>query len=136
MNEKIKQQRNLDRFGFKAKTVDRNKQWGYGYFVPSKDNKRCLWYYDGGLRTLDIDPDTICQCTGLNDSSGTPIYENDYLEIVLHGSGEIWDEAALVEYSRLGFVYTCKGEEQPLHHLEFQIAEGLVEVYVVGNKWD
>ena len=69
----------LDRFGFKAKTIDGNKQWGYGYFVPSKDNKRCLWYYDGGLRTLEIDTETISQCTGLEDSEGNLIYENDII---------------------------------------------------------
>lgn len=89
-----------------------------------------------GQSFISIDPKTICMSTGVKDSNGTPIFENDYVEIILKGSGEIWDEAALIEYSRLGFVYTCKDEEQPLHHLEFQMKKELVEVYVVGNKWN
>ena len=128
---------NLDRFSFKAKHT--SGYWIHGEFTKNGfGNFGFQWTRfnvpQGAF--ADIILETCCQCTGLKDSNGTPIFENDYVEILLNGSGEIWEEAALVEYSRLGFVYTCKDEEQPLHHLEFQMKEGLVKVYVVGNKWN
>ena len=125
---------NLDRFGFKAKTINGNKQWGYGYFVPSKDNRRCLWYYDGGLRTLDIDAETISQCTGLEDSEGNLIYENDILEIETpHGK-----DNGVVYYQELDTSFRVWQEA-------FTMGLALViehirtmgwKVKVIGNKFD
>lgn len=128
---------NLDRFSFKAKKIN-SKKWLYAGLDDSEELLHWLLRDENNSKydPAWIDPETLCQCTGLKDSGGTPIFENDYVEILLNGSGEIWEEAALVEYSRLGFVYTCKDEEQPLHHLEFQMKEGLVKVYVVGNNWN
>lgn len=64
-----------DRFLFKAKRVD-NGEWAFGHYVNSgfiiKMNH---------LECVDIDENTVCQCTGLKDDNGNLIWENDVVRV-------------------------------------------------------
>lgn len=64
-----------DRFLFKAKRVD-NGEWVFGHYVNSgfiiKMNH---------LECVDIDENTVCQCTGLKDDNGNLIWENDVVRV-------------------------------------------------------
>lgn len=73
-----------------------NDEWVHGYYVALPDEYTngedvchaifslgcehvCMGEYkDWGWH--EIDPNTVCRCTGLEDRHGTPIFENDIVE--------------------------------------------------------
>ena len=62
---------------FKAKRLE-DCNWKIGYLVKNQE-----WAYivkpleNGGVEFETVDPNTICQCTGLKDRNGKLIWEND-----------------------------------------------------------
>lgn len=69
-----------DRYLCKAKRTD-NGGWVIGGLVRYGFTGREKYYivpsYASDLYALEIDPSTICWCTGLKDKNGNLIWEND-----------------------------------------------------------
>ena len=68
---------------FKAKRLD-NGEWVEGYYFQRPNDPtgekhyivtvcKCQWY--------EIDPNTLCQFTGLTDKDGNKIWENDIVDV-------------------------------------------------------
>ena len=89
---------------FRGKRID-NGEWVEGYHAiiggkPVIIEKEPEKYYDAdggenrsGNKIVEIIPDTICQCTGLEDKNGKRIFENDILkDNVIYGVVK-WDDA-------------------------------------------
>lgn len=84
-----------DRFLFRAKRTD-NDEWTYGYLYGIWERKYILWGMTNNVPDMtEVDPSTICQCTGLEDKNGVLIWENDICgrkeknaEIVTYNNGD------------------------------------------------
>lgn len=66
-----------DRYLFKAKRID-NGEWVQGYLFGIWEKRYILWGMTNDIpNMIEVDPSTICRCTGLKDKNGKLIWEND-----------------------------------------------------------
>ena len=92
-----------DRYLYRAKRID-NGEWVEGYVVKYGFTNREKFYivpqYASDLYGFEVDPSTICQCTGLRDKNGKLIYEEN---IVRYEEGSV----GIVEFGVWN--YYCRG---------------------------
>ena len=92
---------------FRAKRID-NGEWVEGYYCKwlkgeriitySEKETDCIitWMSNGGMSRYEVNPETLCQFTGLCDKKGNKIWENDIL--MCHGNPKDLVKAAFGEF--------------------------------------
>ena len=131
---------NLDRFGFKAKSNQRGNYWLYASldFYEGVGSYGVRYHLEpGGVAAFSpawIDPKTICQCTGIKDSDGNLIYENDIIQTTDEEGKTAEFE---VKYNERDMSYEADGKTAlfPFPFLKYYVENDFKWV-VIGNKFD
>lgn len=121
-----------DRYLFKSKRLD-NGEWVQGAILFHDADATTIFNQhpaDGSLQGFEVDPSTICQCTGLKDKNGKLVWENDIVNCLTEECcGYIgWNE------SEAGFYFNVlleDGRFEEEHIYDYQ--DG---IEVIGNIFD
>lgn len=124
-----------DRYLCKAKRTD-NGEWVIGGLVRYGFTGREKYYivpsYASDLYALEIDPSTICWCTGLQDKNGELIWEND---IVFVSDADGCSGQMDTGVGKISFI-------EGLWYIEGRVQNGLYDIdkcfqiEVIGNTFD
>lgn len=126
---------------FKAKRLD-NGEWVEGYCWTNLFNNHFIRIAQNktGRFTIgdyEIDPNTLCQFTGLTDEESNKIWENDIVDV----SKCWWDAAGpagydspivLVEWNK----YNCGFDSFANYDCDCGVYYNPEEAKVIGNKFD
>lgn len=114
-----------DRYLFKAKRLD-NGEWVQGYLFGIWEKRYILWGMINDIpNMIEVDPSTICQCTGLKDKNGKLIWENDIVKI---NNSKV---NTLITFRDFEIICTIPNEKYYKHRLEYD-----TEYEVIGNIFD
>lgn len=68
-----------NRYLFRGKRIDTG-EWVQGYLYGIWERRYILWGMTNDIPDMvEVDPETVCQCTGLKDKNRKLIWENDIL---------------------------------------------------------
>lgn len=152
----------MDRYLYKAKRLDWRKfpekeQWITGYYVLGFNEyeqpvhlifEPTSMFFSHGETDgwTEIDPSTLCQCTGLKDKNGKLIWENDILDgftypYMSDGIHNYYVEVCWCDNVPSFGIYTQKYPESKVRGISAGMTE-LMEDWnpndweIIGNKFD
>ena len=122
---------------FKAKRKD-NGEWVEGYYVYCRKRhyilpvlNKAIGFDEREDEWVEVDPDTICQYTGLTDKNGEKIWEND----ILRRDG-YWDMR--IEFENGAFMVRNADKIQYINRVTYTSIStfDIKEYEVIGNIFD
>ena len=118
---------------FKAKRID-NGEWAKGSLFAEGEITNIIRGTCNtiGIEGVDVNPDTICQCTGLKDKNGKLIWEND---IVIDDNGNLYKAFWQDRYYQFSWI-CVKSDKLPIGAKWDFWSIRNYEIEVIGNIFD
>ena len=119
-----------NRYLFRAKRIDTG-EWIQGYLYGIWERNYILWGMTNDIPDMvEVNPETVCKCTGLKDKNGTLIWEKDIVNCLTEDcSGYIgWNE------SEAGFYFNVLLEDGSFEEEHIYDYQDCIEV--IGNTFD
>lgn len=120
----------IENIKFKAKRLD-NQEWVKGDLIHST-NYIGIGYPSDVFSDVPIvhrvNPETVCQFTGLKDCEGKELFENDLIHFIGH------KPIGKVIWSEENYAFMVASENEALYWLSDVQEIGKIEI--VGNKFD
>ena len=111
-----------DRYLYRAKRknwreLPKEMWWVEGYLYGIWERRYILWGMTNDVPNMvEVDPSTICQCTGLKDKNGNLIWENDIVELYDRNIDYKW--RAVVLFGNPNCEYTWGWQLKPIGECE------------------
>ena len=131
-----------ERYLYKAKRKD-NGEWVQGYLYGIWEKRYILWGMTNDIpNMIEVDPSTICQCTGLKDKNGKLIWENDIVKDLFsdacaqikYGSYQSCFDSTKTEH--VGFYVDWSGKYTKRYRKDLGYWTNMVNAEVIGNIFD
>lgn len=138
-----------NRYLYKAKRTD-NGEWVYGSLItgvffrvgndipyilcPEKADYDCFEDFKEDNGIFEVDPSTICQCTGLVDKNGEPIFEGDIVKTNQYGKDDGQGHNG-VGADKFCVVFDCGAYRLEHKWRRFNFVDGK-HCEGIGNKFD
>lgn len=121
-----------DRYLFRGKYIDDGEWMSGSYYELAGRPLIFKPVFASKKAVYEIDPATICQCTGLKDKNGKPIYENDIMVAYYDEENPEHGTYVMVAWREYGWVTVENNSDDPCPLDDFTIKH----FEVVGNIFD
>ena len=128
-----------NRFLFRGKRKD-NGEWIFGNLIQTDDGVYIIQNYvpQHSIKNCEVDPSTVCQCTGLKDKKGKLILENDIVNGSIKRGAVFYRCLVLWNECKARFDVRARGCNFPmtLDECTDDFSMSGFDYEVVGNKFD